>query len=193
MRPTWRSAGGRQDPDDACGARLSRLRARLERTLPWSGAGRQHARCGDGLAAYELRAQMRLVKLDGTPVRCHVRVEAEEECRFDLRMRARQGSTPQAWRQKAPRGIRAGQATGRFTTQSTTPSRSSVSASSVRQCAGYCHTRRTHSREFNTRQRRARAHDCGVGTSRTVHSTPLRSTTTCGNCSSAAPPLAGNT
>src|SRR6476620_5049020 len=53
--------------------------------------------------------------------------------------------------------------------------------------------RRTHSREFSTRQRAARAHGCGVSTSRTAHSVPPRSTTTCGYSSSAAPPLAGNT
>src|SRR3954470_17115677 len=53
--------------------------------------------------------------------------------------------------------------------------------------------RRTHSREFKTRQRAARAHGWGVSTSRTAHSTPLRSTTTCGYSSSAAPPLAGKT
>src|SRR5512143_3654470 len=53
--------------------------------------------------------------------------------------------------------------------------------------------RRTHSREFSTRQRAARAQGCGVSTSRTAHSVPPRSTTTWGYSSSAAPPLAGNT
>src|SRR4051794_11403797 len=61
------------------------------------------------------------------------------------------------------------------------------------QSAGYCQTLRTHSREESTRHRSARAHDCGVGISRTVHSTPSRSTTRCGYSSAAAPPFAGKT
>ena len=61
----------------------------------------------------------------------------------------------------------------------------------VRQAAGYLHARRTHSREFNTRHRSPLAHACGVNTSRTLHSTPVRSTTMCGYSSSAAPPFAG--
>jgi hypothetical protein len=102
--------------------------------------------------------------------------------------RASKGRTSEVIRYFCRRALRGSRACAKQSrSYSAMPRHSSASASIVRQLLGYRHTRRTHSREFSTRHRSPLAHGCGVNTSRTLHSTPVRSTTICGYCLSAAP------
>lgn len=108
------------------------------------------------------------------------------------RARGRRAGARRNLTNPASRGAHAGSAHCACS-RSARPSRSSASAPSDRHSSGYVQTRLTQSRELRTRHRGARAHACGVASSRTVHSLPSPSTNRRGNSSSAGSPWAGNT